>query len=252
MQKSQAFEAGDKKFQGYFVWCSSIGLHMGQQTSTHMRFLGLLSHGKSPPSQLSTGIIAWKQGFVDRRQVIFGKISVLLAYWRCGLRRKRFSLPVGFSPGKLQSQAAKKHLIFRCIGNIIFTELNNNDWCSCSAHPRETRGKRETGVNPVRSRHCNRRVLPHDAIAKVRRRGSAMTRKPGNLPLIGTGCCARATRNWPYRTTCRFCGVLVLHFRDFPQTESLFFCRAGIGARFCSSTGFSMSVPYSAENHLCE
>ena len=33
----------------------------------------------------------------------------------------------------------------------------------------------------------NRRIALHDAIAKVRRRGAVMTRKPGNLPVIGTG-----------------------------------------------------------------
>ena len=33
----------------------------------------------------------------------------------------------------------------------------------------------------------NRRVSPQNAIAKVRRRGDALTRKPGNLPIIGTG-----------------------------------------------------------------
>ena len=33
----------------------------------------------------------------------------------------------------------------------------------------------------------NRRATLHDAIAKVRRRGAVMTRKPGNLPVIGTG-----------------------------------------------------------------
>ena len=30
-QKFPAFEAGDKLFQGYFAWCSSIGSHVGQQ-----------------------------------------------------------------------------------------------------------------------------------------------------------------------------------------------------------------------------
>ena len=33
----------------------------------------------------------------------------------------------------------------------------------------------------------NRGVALHYAIAKVRRRGAAMTRKSGNLPAIGTG-----------------------------------------------------------------
>ena len=30
----------------------------------------------------------------------------------------------------------------------------------------------------------NRRATLHDAIAKVRRRGAVMTRKPGNLPVV--------------------------------------------------------------------
>ena len=48
-------------------------------------------------------------------------------------------------------------------------------------------GKRETGEKPVRSRHCEPESTPQNAIAKVRRRGAAMTRKSGNLPAIGTG-----------------------------------------------------------------
>ena len=45
----------------------------------------------------------------------------------------------------------------------------------------------------------NRRMAPHYAIAKARRRGAVMTRKPGNLPVIGTERNARVTRNWPRR-----------------------------------------------------
>ena len=48
-------------------------------------------------------------------------------------------------------------------------------------------GKRETGERPVRSRHCEPESTLHNAIAKVGRRGVAMTRKSGNLPAIGTG-----------------------------------------------------------------
>ena len=51
-------------------------------------------------------------------------------------------------------------------------------------------GKRETGVNPVRSRHCD---WGEDASAYAQplsnREGGicSMTHQPGNLPLIGTG-----------------------------------------------------------------
>ena len=46
-QKFPAFEAGDELFQGYFAWCSSIGSHMGQQTSTNMFLFELFTHGQS-------------------------------------------------------------------------------------------------------------------------------------------------------------------------------------------------------------
>ena len=79
-------------------------------------------------------------------------------------------------------------------------ELNTqNDRCLWRAD-RVSGGNRETGANPVRSRHCKRRAALHDAIAKARRRGAVTTRKPGNLPVIGTGRNARVTRNWPRRS----------------------------------------------------
>jgi hypothetical protein len=34
MQKSPAVQAGEKLFQRFFAWCSSVGSHMGQQTDT--------------------------------------------------------------------------------------------------------------------------------------------------------------------------------------------------------------------------
>ena len=79
-------------------------------------------------------------------------------------------------------------------------ELNTqNDRCLRRAD-RVSEGNRETGVNPVRSRHCKRRAALHNAIAKARRRGAVTTRKSGNLPVIGTGQNARVTRNWPRRS----------------------------------------------------
>ena len=44
MQKSPAFQAGDKLFQGYFAWCSSTHSHMGQQTGTNLLFFGPFTH----------------------------------------------------------------------------------------------------------------------------------------------------------------------------------------------------------------
>ena len=70
----------------------------------------------------------------------------------------------------------------------------------------------------------NRRIVPQYAIAKVRRRGTVMTRKPGNLPVIGTGRNARVTRNWPRRSL-PLSGALPSQNKTFLPWEGLFFRR---------------------------
>ena len=62
-----------------------------------------------------------------------------------------------------------------------------------SERPGRTRlrqeGKRETGENPVRSRHCKRGAKANSGHWPEGREGSmdAMIRKPGNLPVVDTG-----------------------------------------------------------------
>ena len=50
-------------------------------------------------------------------------------------------------------------------------------------------GKRETGENPVRSRHCKRGAKANSGHWPEGREGSmdAMIRKSGNLPVVDTG-----------------------------------------------------------------
>ena len=73
----------------------------------------------------------------------------------------------------------------KCCYNVY--ELNTKMVGASALRIRGAEGKRETGAKPVRSRHCEPESTPQNAIAKVRRRGAAMTRKSGNLPAIGTG-----------------------------------------------------------------
>jgi hypothetical protein len=68
MQKSPAVQAGEKLFQRFFAWCSSVGSHMGQQTSTNIRFSWRFTHGGRLLYCLSKGIIARKTPCVDRQQ----------------------------------------------------------------------------------------------------------------------------------------------------------------------------------------
>ena len=118
-------------------------------------------------------------------------------------------------------------------------ELNTqNDRCLRRAD-RVSEGNRETGVNPVRSRHCKRRAALHNAIAKARRRGAVTTRKSGNLPVIGTGQNARVTRNWPRRSLPPFRGITKPE-SDLPPVGRSSFIRV---------RGISLSVFRS--NHFC-
>ena len=47
--------------------------------------------------------------------------------------------------------------------------------------------KRETGVSPVRTRHCKRGVEGHYATGEPGRRPDMLIRKSGDLPYVGTG-----------------------------------------------------------------
>jgi len=52
-------------------------------------------------------------------------------------------------------------------------------------------GKRETGANPVRSRHCERECGAQNVTGKSREGGAQHDDlKPGNLPYAGTGASA--------------------------------------------------------------
>ena len=66
--------------------------------------------------------------------------------------------------------------------------------------------KREAGVNPARSRHCDKGVHCQGAFAPVTepsglgRRQRALSFQSGNLPAVGTGALLpQITRNWLYQ-----------------------------------------------------
>ena len=73
------------------------------------------------------------------------------------------------------------------------------------AAARTEKGKRETGANPVRSRHCDKGICRQGAYAPVTEPGSGRRRRvlifqPGNLPTAGYGGeQLQITRNWLYR-----------------------------------------------------
>ena len=56
--------------------------------------------------------------------------------------------------------------------------------------------KRETGVNPVRTRHCDRGIQGQDATERSGRRPCVRIRKPGDLPVLLAKEILRATSNW--------------------------------------------------------
>ena len=58
--------------------------------------------------------------------------------------------------------------------------------------------KRETGVNPVRTRHCDRGIQGQDATERSGRRPCVRIRKPGALPVLLAKEILRATSNWSY------------------------------------------------------
>jgi hypothetical protein len=66
MQKSPAVQAGEKLFQRFFAWCSSVGSHMGQQTNATGYLLRLFRHGAKPLLQIILIVIPWQRAFVDR------------------------------------------------------------------------------------------------------------------------------------------------------------------------------------------
>ena len=65
---------------------------------------------------------------------------------------------------------------------------------------------RETGANPVRSRHCKPGAHNHCHVQPLIRSGLGrrlwvLSGKSGNLPVVGTGIWFQTTSNWSYRFT---------------------------------------------------
>lgn len=65
---------------------------------------------------------------------------------------------------------------------------------------------RETGANPVRSRHCKPGAHNHCHVQPLIRSGLGrrlwvLSGKSGNLPVVGTGIIFQITSNWLYRFT---------------------------------------------------
>ena len=92
-------------------------------------------------------------------------------------------------------------LPFSAVCAILFPELNREQQVRSAVQPLGGGGsvKREAGVNPARSRHCDKGVHRQGALAPVTgpqglgRRRWALIFQPGDLPAVGTGAlCPRS------------------------------------------------------------
>ena len=84
--------------------------------------------------------------------------------------------------------------------------------------------KRETGENPVRTRHRVLQAEATDPLGEPGREQMCQSNKPGDLPLRSTGTKVQATRNWQYEMDHRtVCGIIQFYFRCLRFLTEAFF-----------------------------
>ena len=118
-------------------------------------------------------------------------------------------------PGRPKSALA----FLGCVWYTTNVKLNTTVGAFLYVAARTEKGKRETGANPVRSRHCDKGICRQGAYAPVTEPGSGRRRRvlifqPGNLPTAGYGGeQLQITRNWLYRKEpAKLRGFFVLPF----------------------------------------
>ena len=94
---------------------------------------------------------------------------------------------------------------FPRVDKPLFSCYNTAEYKYWTGAEVSTSDNRETGVNPARTRHCNRMAFRHCATGETWEGGGrAMIRKSGNLPVFESKrlLALRATSNWRNITTC--------------------------------------------------
>ena len=94
-------------------------------------------------------------------------------------------------------------LFFTLSGRIKHIELRTAGAAVCLC---QTAGNRETGGNPVRSRHCKKGahgLCQGQSLIQLElgRQPWVLIYESGNLPVVGTGIIFQITSNWLYRFT---------------------------------------------------
>ena len=84
--------------------------------------------------------------------------------------------------------------------------------------------KRETGENPVRTRHRVLQAEATDPLGEPGREQMCQSNKPGDLPFAVQERKVQATRNWQYEMDHRtVCGIIQFYFRCLRFLTEAFF-----------------------------